>query len=114
MEKTITIKEALKQGYEYYFIEGTDMETVHDIRSEARDDIENGCTLILAEESEYMILDPQNIFENACDELHDAAFDNVYESEEYKLFEKVCQYVSKALRPQTQSYRETNIEIRAE
>lgn len=111
MKNTITIKEALKQGYEYYFISGVDMDTVHDIRTEAKDDIENGCTLILAEESDFMVLDPESIFDSACQDLFEGAFDNVYGSEEYKLFEKVCQYVTQRLKKQTQSYRETGVEL---
>lgn len=114
MEKTITIKKALEQGFEYFFIVGGDSERVHDIRDEAQECIDDGDVIMLAEKADHMILDAQSIFENACEELHEEAYDNVYGSEEYKLFEKVCEYVSKALRPQTQSYRETNIEIRAE
>jgi|SRR5882672_2742864 len=109
--KEITIKQALELGYEYFFVESSTMEICHNIRDEAADYLKDGEVLIAAEKSYHMILDAESIFDNACEQLHEGAFDNVFQSEEYKLFEKVCEYVSQALQSDTQSYRETNIKI---
>lgn len=114
MEKTITIKSALGQGFKYFFIKGGDSEQIYSIKEEAQDHLNDGEELILAEEAEHMILDAQSIFENACDDLHESSYDNVYNGPEYKLFDQVCQYLTQELRSQTQCYRETDIEIRAE
>lgn len=111
-EKTITIKKALEQGFEFFFTDFNE-EHCYPIREEAQDHLNDGEEIWLAEPADYMILDAQNIFEYACDELHEGAFDNVYMSEEYKLFAKVCEYVSQRLKDQTQSYRKTDIRIRA-
>lgn len=109
-DKTITVKEALRKGYEFFF---TDYNGDHcySIREDAQDHLKDGELIYLADPADHMILDAQNIFENACEELHEAAFDNVYMSEEYKLFVKVCEYVSQRLKDQTQSYRITDVRI---
>ena len=109
--KTITIKEALRQGFEYFFSEGNE-DHCYKIRSDAEDYLNDGEKIYLAEPVEFMTLDPQNIIENATDGLHEAAYDNVVGSKEYELFKTVCEYITQSLKYETQSYRITDIRIR--